>query len=76
MIRKGHGLAISFLGLLAWDASGLDRAVARLFGTAQGFALRDQWWLVTLGHHGARFYGTGFFCGGYLALAGSASHGP
>lgn len=57
MIRNGHGLAISFLGLLAWDASGLDRAVARLFGTAQGFALRDQWWLVTLGHHGARYVG-------------------
>jgi len=40
--------------LLCWDASGLDLPVARLFGTAQGFALRDHWWTATLLHEGGR----------------------
>ena len=36
--------------LLAWDASGLDLPLARLFGDAQGFAWRDQPAFVLLAH--------------------------
>lgn len=38
-------LALSLALLLAWDASGLDLALAGWFGTAKGFALRDVPWL-------------------------------
>lgn len=40
--------------LLAWDASGLDRAVMRWVGNAQGFAWRDAWLTATLAHEGGR----------------------
>ena len=40
--------------LLAWDATGLDLAAARLFGTAGGFAWRDSWVASTLLHDGGR----------------------
>ncbi len=40
--------------LLAWDASGADLAVARLFANASGFALRDSVWTATLLHDGGR----------------------
>lgn len=40
--------------LLAWDASHLDLAIVRLFGTANGFALRDAWVPATLIHAGGR----------------------
>lgn len=40
--------------LLAWDATGLDLATVRLFGTAGGFAWRDAWWTSSLLHDGGR----------------------
>ena len=40
--------------LLAWDATGLDLAAARLFGTAGGFGWRDSWVASTLLHDGGR----------------------
>ncbi|HEY0818290.1 MAG TPA: phosphatase PAP2 family protein [Rhizobacter sp.] len=40
--------------LLLWEASGLDLALARLAGTPQGFAWRDDWWLTVVLHDGAR----------------------
>lgn len=40
--------------LLAWDASGLDLPMARLFGDADGFALRSHWLLTTVLHEGGR----------------------
>ena len=40
--------------LLAWDASGADLAVTRLFASARGFALRDSVWTATLLHDGGR----------------------
>lgn len=40
--------------LLLWDLSGLDLAFARLAGTSQGFAWRDEWLLTTVLHDGAR----------------------
>ena len=47
--------ALAFLGLLAWDLSGLDLPVARLFGTPEGFALRDNWVFVKILHEGAKW---------------------
>jgi membrane-associated PAP2 superfamily phosphatase len=38
----------------AWDLSSLDLTLARWFGTAQGFALRDHWLWSTVMHEGAR----------------------
>jgi membrane-associated PAP2 superfamily phosphatase len=40
--------------LLAWDTSGADLAVTRLFASPQGFALRDSVWTATLLHGGGR----------------------
>lgn len=40
--------------LLAWDASGLDLAVARWAGSSHGFALRDDWLFSDVLHDGMR----------------------
>lgn len=50
-------LWVTFAALLAlgcWDLAGLDLAAVRLFGSAQGFALRDSFWASTLLHEGGR----------------------
>jgi len=50
-------LAISLgalLLLLAWDLSGLDLTAAHLFGTSQGFPLRDSFVTSRLLHDGGR----------------------
>lgn len=44
----------SLLCLLAWDAAGLDRALAHAFGSATGFPLRDHWFLVQVMHEAPR----------------------
>jgi membrane-associated PAP2 superfamily phosphatase len=41
--------------LLWWDASGWDLAVAGWYGTADGFALRNDWWLRRVLHDGGRW---------------------
>ena len=54
-VWPGLGLWIVCLGLtLAWDASGADIRVMAWLGDAKGFALRDHWWLSTVGHDGAK----------------------
>lgn len=40
--------------LLAWDAGGLDLAVAAWAGTRAGFPWRDHWLLEQVLHHGGR----------------------
>lgn len=45
-----QGAAGLLLVLLLWDHSGLDLTLARWFGTAQGFAWRDNWWLTKVMH--------------------------
>lgn len=45
------GLAL----LLAWDTSRLDLPTMRLFGSASGFAWRDQWLLSDVLHSGGRW---------------------
>lgn len=42
------------LGLLFWDISGGDMALARHVADASGFALRDNWVLSEIGHQGAK----------------------
>src|SRR5689334_8004766 len=42
------------LGLLAWDASGLDMRLAAWFGGAHGFALSEHWLLTSVLHEGGR----------------------
>lgn len=48
---------LSFMLIALWDASGQDLALAHLWGTAQGFALRDDHFLVTYMHQGMRNLG-------------------
>lgn len=58
--RLRTDLALAALGLallLAWDASGLDLALAQAFGTRAGFAGREIWWLGRIGHDGVRWAG-------------------
>ena len=40
--------------VMVTDASGLDLPLARPFGTAQGFVLRDHWLFAVVLHDGAR----------------------
>ncbi|WP_027994785.1 phosphatase PAP2 family protein [Simplicispira psychrophila] len=44
----------SLLCLLAWDALGLDRALAHVFGNDSGFPMRHQWFFVQVLHEGPR----------------------
>ncbi len=44
------GLALT----LVWDTTGLDLWVMRQLGSAQGFALQNNWWLETVLHQRAR----------------------
>ena len=60
--RFGRALAIAlagFLALLLWDLAGWDLAVVRLFGNANGFALRDHWLTAGVLHQGGRWVATG-----------------
>ncbi len=43
------------LGLLVWDASGLDLTVERWFGDAQGFHLKSHWFFAQVLHEGGRW---------------------
>lgn len=40
--------------LALWDSTALDLVTARWFGSASGFPLRDDWWLVRVLHDGVR----------------------
>ena len=56
-LTLAHFLLVSlgvFALAVAWDASGLDLALARWFGDSQGFALTSNWWLRKLLHNDAR----------------------
>lgn len=48
------GLMLTFL---AWDSTGWDMALAQPWGNSAGFALRDNWWMSTVMHTGARNLG-------------------
>lgn len=64
--RRDAALALLALALLlAWDASGLDLAVARRFGGVAGFAARGHWLARDVLHDGGRA-----LAWGVLALLG------
>ena len=54
---RRHDL-IATLGLLVlllwWEASGLDMVLARHYGNAGGFGLRNDWWFQRVLHDGGR----------------------
>jgi membrane-associated PAP2 superfamily phosphatase len=50
---------ITLFMLLAWDFSGGDLQMAQWWGEANGFALRDNWWMVKVMHEGFRNAGWG-----------------
>ena len=49
--------AFASVALLGWEASGLDLWAARLYGSAAGFALRDDWLASRVLHDGGRLLG-------------------
>jgi membrane-associated PAP2 superfamily phosphatase len=53
--RDGVVLFIGLLAIVAWDATGLDLTISRLFGDASGFAWRDQWLFAVVLHEGAKW---------------------
>jgi membrane-associated PAP2 superfamily phosphatase len=55
-VFRGTGWAVlaSAAALLLWDASGLDLLLAQAFGGAQGFALRNNFLLVSVLHDGTK----------------------
>lgn len=55
MRAQAVALAVALIALLAWEVSGLDLTVARLYGDAGGFALRDSWLARSVLHDGARW---------------------
>jgi hypothetical protein len=48
---------IGLLMLLAWDFSGGDLSMAQWWGQADGFPLREDWWMVKVMHEGMRTAG-------------------
>jgi membrane-associated PAP2 superfamily phosphatase len=53
--RRDLGVTVAMLALvLAWDFSGLDVHVVRLFGGPHGFAAHDSLWASTIIHSGGR----------------------
>lgn len=60
-------LGAGLLGLLAWDASGLDLWVMRQVGGAAGFAWRDAWFTSQCIHQGGRLLAWAVL--GFIVLA-------
>ena len=59
-VSTGRDLWITLVGaalLLAWDSSGGDLALIRLYASAQGFPLREHWFTSTVLHQGGRWLG-------------------
>ena len=48
---------LSLVLLLAWDFSGADLPMAQWWGQADGFPLREDWWMVKVMHEGMRTAG-------------------
>lgn len=45
---------LALIALIAWDLSGLDLALVRMYADAGGFALRDDWFVKIFFHEGGR----------------------
>ncbi len=63
--RTATGPATWLLAALAltllWDMAGFDLPVMQWLGTAQGFALRDNWWLEQVLHNDLRLASMAFY---------------
>lgn len=59
---QGATLAVlaGALLLALWDSTSLDLVTTRWFGSASGFPLRDDWWLVRVLHDGVRMAAWGW----------------
>ena len=69
----GHALiALVLLLLLLWDALGLERWVMQQIGSAQGFALRHNFWLESGLHVGVQRVGAGRLGYGLARIGGYA----
>jgi membrane-associated PAP2 superfamily phosphatase len=54
-VRRDLAIALASLALIvAWEASGLDLALAGWYGTVAGFPWRDNWWARDVLHNGER----------------------
>ncbi len=58
--RTGFLALALLLVLIAWDASGLDMALARWVGGPDGFALRNHWLLTRVLHDAVKMSAWGF----------------
>lgn len=75
--RRALGLlAAALVALLAWDLSGLDLSVARLYGDAAGFALRDGWLARSVLHDAARWISAACLVGMACDVLRSPGSGP
>lgn len=55
ILKRDLGIALAaLLAVVAWDMSGLDLAVQRLFGNADGFVWRSHWATSGVLHQGGR----------------------
>jgi len=53
--RRAAALALlALLPLMLWEVAGGDMPLSRVFGSAQGFAWRNDWWMSTVLHDGTR----------------------
>ncbi len=53
--QRDLAIALASLALIAaWEASGLDLALAAWYGTVSGFSWRDTWWARDVLHNGER----------------------
>jgi membrane-associated PAP2 superfamily phosphatase len=59
---------VGLIGLLLWEWSGLDLALARAYGGPRGFAWRDAWLTQTLLHDGGRALAWGVMAAWLLTL--------
>lgn len=72
LIVTGAALA----AVLAWDLSGLDLPLSRLFADASGFAWRDAWFTRVLLHDGGRWAAAVVLLGVMLGAAWPRQGGP
>jgi membrane-associated PAP2 superfamily phosphatase len=66
VLRDAAAIIAGLVLLMAWEIVGLDLPLARLYGSAQGFAWRDHWLTGGVLHGGARALAWGLF--GVLVL--------
>ena len=59
-------LLAGLAAIVAWDLTGFDLPISRLFGDAHGFAWHDQWFAARVLHDGTRW--AAWLLGGLLVV--------